>query len=106
MMRFFNERFGGDRARGTFECARAARSLLGLEERRTWSRGQTMWWHRWAPLVVALPGLERWSAEERRSLAELILAKGGRRESDFVWRFDAHVRLRAALRALAERPPD
>ncbi len=63
-------------------------------------------WHRWAPLVAALPGIGRWSAEERRSLADVILAKGGRRESDFVWRFDAHARLRAALRALAERPPD
>jgi hypothetical protein len=106
MMRFFNERFGGDRARGTYECAREAKTLLGLEQRRTWSRGQTMWWHRWAPLVVALPGIGRWRAEERRALAELILAKGGRRESDFVWRFDAHPRLRAALRALAERPAD
>jgi hypothetical protein len=106
MMRLFNERFGGDRTRGALECARLAKALLGLEERRTWSRGQTMWWHRWAPLVVALPGIGRWSAEERRSLAELILAKGGRRESDFVWRFDAHARLRAALRALAARPPD
>jgi hypothetical protein len=106
MMRLFSERFGGDRARGTHECAREAKSLLGLEERRTWSRGQTMWWHRWAPLVVALPGIGRWSAEERRALAELILAKGGRQESDFVWRFDAHARLRAAVRALAERPPD
>jgi hypothetical protein len=106
MMRFFTERFGGDRARGTLECARQAKSLLGLEERRAWSRGQTMWWHRWAPLVVALPGIGRWSAGERDSLAELILAKGGRGESDFVWRFDAHARLRAALRALATRPPD
>ena len=106
MMRFFNERFGGDRARGTLECAREARPAWA-RERRTWSRGQSMWWHRWAPLVVALPGIARWSAEERRSLAELILAKGGRRESDFVWRFDAHARLRAALRALARaRPAD
>jgi hypothetical protein len=106
MMRFFTERFGGDRARAAFECARDARSLLGLEERRTWSRGETVWWHRWAPLVVALPGIDRWSAEERRALAELILAKGGRRESDFVWRFDAHIRLREALRMVAERRPD
>jgi hypothetical protein len=105
MTRFFDERFGGDRAQAVFECARRANSLLGLEERRARPRGQTLWWHRWAPLVAALPGIERWSAEERRSLAELILAKGGRRESDFVWRFDAHPRLRAALRALAERPP-
>jgi hypothetical protein len=106
MMRFFKERFGGDRAQGAFECGREAKALLGLEERRTWSRGQTIWWHHWAPLVVSLPGIGGWSAEERRALAELILAKGGPRESDFVWRFDAHHRLRAALRALAERPPD
>jgi hypothetical protein len=106
MVRLFNERFDGDRAHGVFECAREAKSLLGLEERRTWSRGETLWWHRWAPLVVALPGIGRWSAPERRSLAELILVKGGRRESDFVWRFDAHSRLRAALRAMAEQPPD
>jgi hypothetical protein len=106
MMHFFNEHYGGDRARGAAECARRAIPLLGLEGRRSWSRGQAQWWHRWAPLVMALPGIERWSTEERRALAELILAKGGPRESDFVWRFDAHARLRGALRALAERPPD
>ncbi|HEY7139818.1 MAG TPA: hypothetical protein VIE44_06960 [Methylomirabilota bacterium] len=103
--RLFQERFGGDRPRAVFECVREAMSLLGLEERRTWPRSQTLWWHRWAPLVMALPGVERWSGEERRSLAELILAKGGRHESDFVRRFDAHAPLRAALRALAERRP-
>jgi hypothetical protein len=104
MTRLFQERFGGDRARGMFECVREATALLELDERRLRPRAQTMWWHRWAPLVVALPGIERWSAEERHALAEVILAKGGRRESEFVWRFDAHSRLRAALRALARRP--
>jgi hypothetical protein len=104
MMRFFDERFGGDRAQGVWECARQAKVLLGLAERRTWSRGQRLWWYRWAPLVLALPGIERWSGEERRALAEVILLKGGQRESDFVWRFDAHARLRAALRELAARP--
>jgi hypothetical protein len=104
--RLFDERFGGDRAQGVWECVREAKSLLGLEERRSWSRGQTLWWHHWAPLVVSLPGIGGWSVEDRRALAEVILAKGGRQESDFVWRFDAHARLRAALRALAERPPD
>jgi hypothetical protein len=52
--------------------------------------------------VLLLPRLERWSEAERRSLVEVIRAKGGRRESDFVRRFDAHRRLRAAIRDLAE----
>ena len=43
----------------------------------------------------------RWSAGEKRALAEVVRAKGGRRESDFVLRFDRHRRLREALRRLA-----
>jgi hypothetical protein len=42
---------------------------------------------------------------EKRALAEVIRAKGGRREDVFVRRFDAHHRLRAAVRTLAARPP-
>jgi hypothetical protein len=43
----------------------------------------------------------RWSPDERRALVDVIRAKGARRESDFVERFDRHSRLRAAVRALA-----
>ena len=54
-----------------------------------------------APLVLLLPGLGRWSAAERRALAAVIRAKGGRRESEFVRRFDAHSKLRYALAEVA-----
>jgi hypothetical protein len=50
--------------------------------------------------VLCLPGLDRWPAAERAALVAVIRAKGGRRESDFVARFDAHRRLRSALLAL------
>jgi hypothetical protein len=53
--------------------------------------------------VAILPGLDGWSRAEKRSLAEVVLAKGGRRESDYVLLFDAHRKLRAAIRRLARR---
>jgi hypothetical protein len=48
--------------------------------------------------------VERWTGAERRALVAVVRAKGGRRESDFVARFDAHRPLREAVLALA-RPP-
>ena len=66
---------------------------LRLEEREALDR--------WAPLVLLIPGISRWGADDRLGVAQVIRAKGGRRESDFVLRFDAHARLRSALRRLA-----
>jgi hypothetical protein len=48
-----------------------------------------------------LPGVADWPEEERRALADVIGAKGGVRESEFVRQFDAHTRLRRALIALS-----
>jgi hypothetical protein len=50
--------------------------------------------------VLALPGLTRWSAADRRAAVRVVRAKGGRRESDFAARFAAHPRLVRALFAL------
>jgi hypothetical protein len=55
---------------------------------------------------MVLPGIEAWSPEDKRGLVDVIRAKGGRRERDFVARFDRHRRLRRAVRRLAESLPD
>ena len=39
----------------------------------------------------------RWGEASRRALVDLVRAKWGRRESDFVRRFDRHRPLRGAL---------
>jgi hypothetical protein len=93
-------RFGAERERGGAECAREAGLLLGVRPGRDWSAGERLAFERWAPLVVLLPGIERWSTAEKQDLAAVIRAKGGRRESDFVRTFDAHARLRQAVREL------
>jgi len=66
-----------------------------------WSAGERLAWRRWAPLVCILPGVSAWSPAEKAALAAVVRAKGGRRESDFVRAFDAHAKLRAAVRAVA-----
>jgi hypothetical protein len=94
-------RWGSDRESAQRESEREAARLLGLRSTRGWSRGERLAWSRWAPLVAILPGLARWTPLQRRALIEVVRAKGGRRESDFALRFDAHRPLRRALLRLA-----
>ena len=94
-------RFGADRERGERVCAQEAARLCGVPGWREWEAGERLAWLRWSPLILALPGVTTWTAEERRALAGVARAKGGRRESDYVRLLDRHRRLRAALRALA-----
>ncbi len=95
-------RFGSERERGLDACAREAAERLGVRSMRRWSRGERLWWRRWSPLLLLLPGVERWSAAARRALVEVARAKGGPTEIEFVRRFDAHPRLGKAILALAE----
>jgi hypothetical protein len=94
-------RHGGDRERSLAGALDEARALLGLRTLTGWTGEEREALRRWAPLAVLLPGVRRWSAAERRALAEVVRAKGGRRESDFVARFDRHASLRRGILALA-----
>lgn len=99
--RYLAKRFGSDREGATEVCRREARSLLGVRSTRGFSDGERLAWDRWAPLVMAIPGISRWGAGQRADLARIVRAKGGRRESDFVHLFDAHRRLRRAIHRIA-----
>jgi hypothetical protein len=94
-------RFGSDREGGERVLVGEASERLGLGSMKDLSPGERLAWRRWAPLVAVLPGLDRWSREDREALVQVVIAKGGRRESDYVRAFDAHHRLRAAIRRLA-----
>ena len=99
--RTLSSNYGGDRERGLENCSAAAARLLGLESMKGFSRGERLAWTRWSPLVLSLSGVERWTPAEKRDLVEVIRAKGGRRESDFVKHFDGHPKLRRAVARLA-----
>jgi len=94
-------RGGGELARAEAACEREARARLGLRRLAGWTRTERLAWRRWAPLILALPGLERWTPAERRALVALVRAKGGRRERDYLALLAAHRPLRRALCRLA-----
>ncbi|MHC4514597.1 MAG: hypothetical protein ACYTGW_13570 [Planctomycetota bacterium] len=92
-------RFGGDRERGIRVLAEEVAARLGQKQKL--SGGEKLAWERWAPLVNALPGVDRWSKAEKAALTRIIRAKGGRSEADYVALFDQHTKLRRALLRLA-----
>jgi hypothetical protein len=94
-------RFGSDRERGEHVCADEAAKLCRVRGWKRWSKIERLWWLRWSPLITILPGVEGWSAAERKKLVDCVRAKAGRRESDYVRKLDAHTTLRASLRKLA-----
>ena len=98
---YLARRFGSRRRAGEGVCATEAMQLLGMRSQKSWSAGEKLAWRRWSPLVLILPGIERWSAAEKRALVAVVRAKGGRRESDFVLLFDRHRKLRRAVTKLA-----
>ncbi len=105
LSRYLAERFGADRERGIKICARDAAKLLGVRSRSRFTSGERLAWNRWAPLVMILPRVNRWSAGSKARLVEVIRAKGGARESEFVALFDRHRALRRAILELAEDQP-
>ena len=88
----------GERERVLAQCSRDAMRLTGLRSLRGYSVGERLAWQRWSPVVVfALTGVSRWSLAERRTLAHVIRAKGGRDENEFLARYAAHPKLERAL---------
>lgn len=82
---------------GARHCISAASRLLGcrIDSRLPAPLRET--WARWSPVVLSLAGVSRWSRSSKRALVDVINAKGSRRESEFVARFDQHRTLRKAL---------
>ncbi|MBL8748920.1 MAG: hypothetical protein JNK78_07160 [Planctomycetes bacterium] len=95
------KRFGADRERGEDVCADEAADLCAVRGFRKWDENEQLWWRRWSPLILLLPGITSWTAAQRCALVDVVRKKGGRRESDYVRLLDAHRPLRRALRQLA-----
>lgn len=102
MIDYVAKRFGFNRRSAERTCAAEAARLLGARVTRRTSTGERLAWKRWGPLVLILPGIERWPKADRRALAAIVRSKGGPRESEYLLRFDRHRRLRRAIQRLAE----
>ena len=102
--RYLGQRFGSDRDVAMETCEREAARVLGLRSFRGYSADERMAFRRWSPLILALPGVSRWSKDDKRALSRVARAKGGHRESEYLQLFDSHEKLRQALLQLARQP--
>ena len=89
-------RTGSDRERAVGEASAELLRQCGLDSLRGFSPDQREAWRRLAPILTLLD-LEAWPPDARRALADLIRAKGGRSERDYIARYLAHPLLDAAL---------
>ena len=89
---------GAEREAAARRCVADAMRLLGM--RSLSGAAARRAWQQWAPIVVQLPGVARWSRADKRAAARVIELKGGRRESDYLAAFESHPKLGAALRRL------
>ena len=81
-------------------AAQAALQRFGVAGKPRWSSDERAAWDRLAPFLLALDGVDAWSATEKQSAVAALRAKGGLREIDFLRRVDAHGPLRVALERL------
>ncbi|MGE0144424.1 MAG: hypothetical protein AB7I19_12865 [Planctomycetota bacterium] len=100
--RELGRRFGADREGAEVACTAEFAALAEVEDFADWSVGEQQSFRRWAPLVAVLDA-GSWGRDERIALGQIARSKGGRREQDFVARFDAHPRLRKAVLRIAAR---
>jgi len=89
---------GADREAAAQACVERVTRRLGVRAPR--GAGERVAWRNWAPVIDLLRGISRWTGVERRALAEVVAAKGGRREGEFLARFDSHPKLASELRRL------
>lgn len=89
-------RAGSDRERAVDACSAGLQRLCGLPSLHGWPAEQREAWRRIAPLILQLD-VRVWRDGERHALVDMIRAKGGRSERDFVARYGAHPSVDAAL---------
>ena len=81
-------------------AAQAALQRFGIAGNARWPGDERAAWERLAPFLLALGGVEAWSAADKRSAVAALRAKGGLREIEFLRRVDAHGALRTAFERL------
>jgi hypothetical protein len=104
---FIAREFGGDRRKAERQSVRRVARALGVSNWRRWSADEITGFHRMAPLLACLPGVERWSARDKNLLARIVRAKGSRREREYALLASRHARFRDAVERLANEtaPP-
>jgi hypothetical protein len=91
--------FGGNAVRICEASSQQVARALGIDPRR-WTAGERHALGNWSLLLALIPGLAGWTAAEKRDVAAIIRAQGGRNEMQYLRLTQRHGRLRDALLTL------
>lgn len=100
---WIGRRFSGDKTVATDWSLGRLRKALGIPPSANWSANETIALSNWSPLIAMIDDLDQWTPSEKRSLVEVIRAKGGLRESRFARLLRRHSRLVATFAAISRR---
>ncbi len=98
---YVSGRFGSQREEGARRCAKELAEALGVDSIAAWPADEQLMWHRLSPVIAAITDVRDWPKADQAALVDVLRAKGGVREKDYVVLFDAHTRLRRAVAAFA-----
>jgi len=102
---YLSDRFGSGREKGLRVCAREAAEKVGCDLRQ-FNRDELRAWHHWAPLLLNLGRIEKWTLAERNDLVVVVRLKGQPREHDYLLMLNKHKRLKTAIFRFANRYMD
>ena len=94
---YLSSRFGSDREKGKKVCSFEAAERIDIRVNSKLNSNELYAWHRWSPLVLNLKRLDKWSTDDRRSLAMIIRCKGQPRELKYLHLLNKHRRLKNAI---------
>jgi len=100
---YVSQRFGSQREDGTRRCSQELAKALSINSLSRQTADEQLMWHRLSPVIAAVADVKKWPKADRDALADVIRAKGGVHEIDYVKLFDAHKRLRRAVAAFAAK---
>ena len=92
--------YGGPGARSRKRIERDAATMLGIGDTAGWSKGDREGFSTWAPVVLAMPEVRRWSPTTKASLVDVFRKKGARHEVDFIRAATGHAPFHRALKRL------
>ncbi len=98
---YVSKRFGSQREEGARRCSQELADALGVDSIADWPADEQLMWHRMSPVIASIADVAEWTKADRDALVDVIRAKGGVHEKDYVTLFDAHKRLRRAVAAFA-----
>ncbi len=94
---YMSKRFGSQREEGARRCSQELAEALGVDSVSDWSADERLMWHRLSPVIAAIATVGEWPKADRDALLDVIRAKGGIREKEYLKLFDAHKRLRRTV---------